>query len=132
MPFATCYSHLGRAATAALVAFLAALTAAVDARAEEAPTVFREYIERPDATFSWKIARTVEEGDVTTHIISLVSQQWRDAQEVDHPQWRHWLIVARPRQVKYDTALLIIGGGSSRDEAPAGAADRIKELARHS
>lgn len=44
--------------------------------------------------------------------IQLTSQQWRTAEEVDHPYWTHSLILAVPQDVKFNSALLTISGGN--------------------
>jgi PhoPQ-activated pathogenicity-related protein len=49
----------------------------------------------------------------------MTSQAWRSSEEVDRPLWKHWLTIVRPAQVKSDTGLLFIGGGSNDSKPPA-------------
>jgi PhoPQ-activated pathogenicity-related protein len=58
-----------------------------------------------------------------------VSQRWRSPWEVDRTEWRHWLTIVVPSQVRHRTALLWIGGGDNGDSAPARAAERSVRLA---
>lgn len=51
----------------------------------------------------------------------MVSQTWLTSKEVDHPVWKHWLLIVTPREVKSSTALLFITGGSIERPAPQSA-----------
>jgi PhoPQ-activated pathogenicity-related protein len=48
----------------------------------------------------------------------MVSHRWLTEAEVDRPEWRHWLLITRPAQVKHATALLYINGGGNGGGAP--------------
>jgi len=48
----------------------------------------------------------------------VTSQQWRTAEEVDRPIWKHWLTIVRPEQVATTTSLLIISGGANEKPPP--------------
>jgi PhoPQ-activated pathogenicity-related protein len=43
--------------------------------------------------------------------------------------WQHWLSIVVPDSVRYETALLYIGGGSNDDEPPAAAPARVLRFA---
>ncbi len=62
-------------------------------------------------------------------MLSLTSQQWRSAAEVDHPVWEHWLVIIQPDQVKSSTALLFISGGSLGRKAPQSANPALAAIA---
>jgi PhoPQ-activated pathogenicity-related protein len=98
------------------------------AKADE--TALDRYIAKPDPSYRWELASTHAGQGLTTFVISLTSQTWRTAGDVDHPVWKHWLTVARPEKARAGTAFLFIGGGSRRNAAPEGASPRVRTLAR--
>jgi PhoPQ-activated pathogenicity-related protein len=81
-------------------------------------TPLDEYVQKPDAAYSWKVAKTIQGNPSTTSVIRLVSQSWRDPSEVDRPLWEHWLVVAKPEKLKTNKAFLIVSGGSNDRPMP--------------
>ena len=97
-----------------------------------ATTVVDEYVNAPDDSYSWQVAATHPGESVDTVVIDLVSQHWLAPEQVYRTEWRHWLVVAIPKETNSDAALLFIGGGSNRppDEAePPGANERMIQIA---
>ena len=92
---------------------LAGFAAAAEAYKSQR-TALDDYIAKPDASYSWRLASTKEAPDHTLFAIELTSQTWRTAEEVDRPVWKHWLMVVRPKDVVSKTGFLFIGGGSHR------------------
>jgi PhoPQ-activated pathogenicity-related protein len=88
------------------------------ADAAPAKTPLDAYIAKPDATYSWKLVKTVPGDGYTTYVLDLQSQSWRAPPEVDCAVWQHWLVVVKPDVVKHDTAYLRIGGGRNGSAAP--------------
>jgi len=82
------------------------------------PVALDEYVAKPDPNYSFTLVNTIKGEGVTTYVVDLTSQQWRSAEEVDKPIWKHWLVIAKPDVVKHDTALLFIGGGNNTRPAP--------------
>ena len=76
---------------------------------------------KPDPSYSWKLADTVEREGARQFVISLTSQTWRTREEVDRTVWEHWLVIVKPPRVSAKTAFLYIGGGRNRPEPPRGA-----------
>ncbi len=91
------------------------------AHAQELPrrTALDDYIQKPDASYSWKIASTKEADGIKTIIIDMVSQNWRTKTDVDRTEWRHWLTVSIPQQATSDIGMLFIGGGYNGEGARA-------------
>lgn len=126
-----------RAAGLGLLSALALLNAS-GARAEAAinyvprgQAAIDRYVAAPDANFAWKVVSTnTDEGGVTTTVIDLTSQQWRSAAEVDHPIWKHSLLIARPAGVTADTAFIFIDGGSIGGEHPKDMDKQFKSIAK--
>lgn len=92
-------------------------------------TALERYVNRRDPSYRWNVRRTVAGDRLTTYIVELTSQSWRSRADVDRTRWKHWLVIARPRDVRLSTGLLFIGGGSNRDKPPQRADDQIKTLA---
>lgn len=92
-------------------------------------TALDRYVEKPDPSYSWKLVNTISGRGYKGYVIELTSQTWRTAEEVDRPVWKHWLVVARPDKVASNKALLIIGGGNSKDAMPASMPERMLTIA---
>ncbi len=81
-------------------------------------TALRDYVQAPDAAYSYSLLNSVQQGDLAVHLLTMTSQQWRSAAEIDRPLWQHWLVILVPSQVRSTTAGLIIGGGSNTAQPP--------------
>ena len=81
--------------------------------ADELPrrTALDDYVQKPDDSYSWKIASTKDADGMKTVVVDMVSQHWRTKEDVDRTEWRHWLTVSIPHQAKSDIAMVFIGGG---------------------
>src|SRR4051794_24569809 len=102
--------------TSRLAAMVLALAAAASLTA--ADTALDRYVRKPDATYKYELLRTVPGQGYTTYVISLTSQTWRTAAEVDRPVWKHWLTIVKPDQVEGVTGYLFLTGGSVTAAAP--------------
>jgi PhoPQ-activated pathogenicity-related protein len=105
---------------------VAALTAASKQSALD------RYVAKPDPTYKYELASTKQSGASTVHVIDMTSQTWRSAAEVDHPVWKHWVTIIRPAEVKFDTAMLFITGGSIGRPAPDNPDSMLKTFAEQS
>lgn len=84
----------------------------------------REYVQRPDDSFRYRMVRTQRVGAATAHTLELTSQTWRGI------PWRHWLVVVVPDELEVrDRALLIIGGGETGEPEPDLASDELAPIA---
>lgn len=72
----------------------------------------------PDEDFSFRLAKTHDLGDhAVGYTLELHSQTWRNAEEVSHPLWTHNLQIVCPKQATGQTAMLLISGGSRKDQS---------------
>lgn len=94
-----------------------AQTARVAAGAPNA-TALDAYVAEPDPAYTWSVVRTHQQGDLTVTLIDMTSQRWRAAGEVNRQEWRHWLTVIRPAEVRSDVGLLFISGGDNERTGP--------------
>jgi PhoPQ-activated pathogenicity-related protein len=118
---------LSRTGLSVACAFVFAGISSVAALAEE--TALDRYIAKPDSSYHWKLVGRYPGRGQTTFVISLTSQTWRSADEVNKPVWTHWLTVVRPDKARAGTAFLFIGGGSFKDPPPKAASPRVAVLA---
>lgn len=100
------------------------------ASAEE--TAIDRYVAKPDASYSWKVVKTIPGRGITTFVVDMTSQTWRTEKDVDRPVWQHWLIINKPDGATSDTAFLFIGGGGNGGEAPDKADELTVQIARMS
>ncbi|MEW6130676.1 MAG: PhoPQ-activated pathogenicity-related family protein [Acidobacteriota bacterium] len=92
-------------------------------------TALDRYVFKPDANYRYDLLNTVKGAGYTAFIIELTSQQWRAAEEVDRPLWKHWLVIIQPEKVTTSTAMLFINGGSNGSKAPNGADANLAAVA---
>jgi PhoPQ-activated pathogenicity-related protein len=87
--------------------------------AEDLPrrTALDDYIQKPDDSYTWKIASTKNADGIKTIIVDMVSQNWRTKKDVDRTEWRHWLTVSIPQQATSEIGMLFIGGGYNGEGA---------------
>src|ERR687896_202234 len=91
---------------------------AIPLLASEQKTALDEYVAKPDASYTFEHVATESQSLYTTFFLSMTSQQWRDASEVDRPLWEHELSIAVPLSALLEgnnTAILIIDGGDNDD-----------------
>ena len=116
-----------------VIYFLSAVLATMPGLAEQpASTFLDEYVNAPDDSYGWQVAATHAGESVDTVVIDLVSQHWLTPEQVDRTEWRHWLVVAIPKETNSDAALLFIGGGSnaaSGEADPPGPNERTIQIA---
>lgn len=79
-----------------------------------------DFMRRPDMNYRYELKRTVNNYGVTGYILLMTSQQWRSAEEVDLPLWKHWVTLLAPPNITNSTALLMVSGGGN-ESAQAGA-----------
>lgn len=101
-----------------LAATAAAGIARLPAYAAGVETALDRYIAKPTPEYRFDVVKTIEGSGYRTRIVSMVSQQWRSAREVDKPLWKHWLTITQPEPIKTSTCLLIVSGGSTTDRPP--------------
>lgn len=114
------------------LAAVPALAASIAVFAADLPrrTVIDDYVAAADESHAWEIVSVKEAEGTTTIVVDMVSQTWLSADEVDRPEWQHWLTITIPAQVGADVALLNIGGGSNGGEAPTESSARMAAVAK--
>jgi PhoPQ-activated pathogenicity-related protein len=100
------------------LAALAAVALAWASNPWSTKTALDKYVQAPDPAFKWSVAGSLTGEGYTAYFIDLTSQVWETPVPSDRKEWRHWLTVIKPAQVKHSTGFLFITGGSNRDEMP--------------
>jgi len=105
-----------RAARNMLSTMMAALLSVLlttGAMAQDLPrrTALDDYVEKPDASYSWTIKENKTADGMRTVLIDMVSQTWRTTRDVNRTEWRHWLTLSIPEGATSDVAMLFISGG---------------------
>ena len=93
-------------------AFVMVLSVPFAARA----TGLDDYVAKPDPNYSFSVNNRDDSFLAKTYFVSMTSQQWRDASEVDRPIWQHDVIITVPRSLELNdnpTAILLISGGKN-------------------
>ncbi|HPT27913.1 MAG TPA: PhoPQ-activated protein PqaA family protein, partial [Bryobacteraceae bacterium] len=85
----------------------------------EQETGLDRYVKMPDPAYKWSLVKSIPGDGVTAYVLDMTSQTWLTANEVDRPEWKHWVIVYKPDTLKHSTALLMIGGSSNDSPGPA-------------
>ncbi len=100
--------------------------------AEDLPpkTALDDYMAKPDESYTWRIVKKTPSPNMQLIVIDMISQTWRTSDEVNRPQWQHWLTMAIPAKPKSNIGLLWIGGGANGREAPNGPSERILGIAK--
>lgn len=93
------------------------------------PFPLKAYVDSEDDAFRYEIVET-DKGDTwTEYRIFLVSGTWLSSQEVDEPQWWHWLTMVVPDEQRESESLMHIGGGWRGDTIPIAAREEMIQAA---
>ena len=91
---------------------------AIPLLASEQKTALDEYVAKSDDSYMFEHVATESQFLYTTFFLSMMSQQWRKAYEVDRPLWEHELSITVPLAALLEgnsTAILVIDGGNNDD-----------------
>lgn len=92
-------------------------------------TALDRYVHAPDPHFHYELARTITAPGYTGYVLDMTSQQYLTEAEVNHPVWKHWLVIIKPDVVKTSTGLLYINGGGLGRPAPDKADPQLADIA---
>lgn len=82
-------------------------------------TALDRYVRAEDPVYQWKFISSVSRSGSTTDVLEVTSQRWLTAAEVDRPEWKHFVLVTRPAEVKHRTAVVFIDGGDNSENPPS-------------
>jgi len=85
----------------------------------------KEYVHKKDSAFIYEIVEILSADTWKEYKIKMVSGTWLTEKEVNHTEWWHWITIIVPNNVLETEALLLIGGGSSKDQKPKKASELL-------
>ncbi len=100
------------------------------AQAPPSETPLDQYLKKPDSSYAWKIVSEKTVDGMHVVVVDMTSQTWRTKEDVDRPQWQHWMTFAIPEKVQSETGMLFIGGGANGRAAPAEPSPRVLAIAK--
>jgi PhoPQ-activated pathogenicity-related protein len=118
-----------RPAVAVCGFLLAALLGAFAAHAQDASTppseVLRDYVEKPDPSYQWKVHARFEDHGSEIVVLLLDSQTWKGV------LWKHQLFLIRPKRLKTpQQGLMIVAGGRWRERYATEVPEKLPRQAR--
>ncbi|MGD9722506.1 MAG: PhoPQ-activated pathogenicity-related family protein [Pirellulales bacterium] len=116
----------------ALAAGLVLLAPSLARAAGEERTPLDEYVAAPDPAYKYSLVNTVVGDGVTTYVLDMTSQRWLTTDEVENPEWKHWVIVCVPDEVAHSTGLLYISGGGNGGAPPNKPEGMMAQIAKNS
>ena len=99
-----------------------------DPRSEYLQTDLDAYVHKDDTSFNYVIEKVQEFDSYFVHSIRMNSQNFLQSKDVNKTSWSHWLTVIEPKEVKAETAMLVISSGDTNDPLPK-AQDALIEIA---
>ncbi len=88
-----------------------------------------EYVYKTDPAFRYNIEETYNGEGWTEYRVKMVSGTWLTEEKVNHTEWWHWVTLVVPDEVVETEALVVIGGGSTRDKEPQAANELLVQAA---
>jgi len=88
-----------------------------------------EYVRTADLAFRYNIEEAFTGESWTEYRVKMVSGTWLTKQEVNYPEWWHWVTIVVPDEVMETEALMVIGAGSTEDEKPQAANELLIQAA---
>jgi PhoPQ-activated pathogenicity-related protein len=80
-------------------------------------TPLDDYVNAPDAYFSYKLLKTYEKVGFKLYVLNVTSQKWMNESWVQNPVWWHFVSITVPDKLtRPDAAMLVIDGGGMGDE----------------
>jgi PhoPQ-activated pathogenicity-related protein len=92
-------------------------------------TPLDDYVAKPDPSYTYSVAQTIDTPLGKVYVLDMKSQTWRTEKEVNRTLWQHWLTVIVPNDVTSSTALLYINAGSNKSEPPKGPDGTLMQIA---
>ena len=89
----------------------------------------KKYVFKEDPAFRYEIVDTFSGDGWKEYYIKMVSGSWLTEKEVNQTEWWHWITIVVPNNVVETEALLMIGGGSIKDQEPRKASEILIKAA---
>jgi PhoPQ-activated pathogenicity-related protein len=100
------------------------------ATAATKPTALDRYVAAPDPSYKYSVVREIADTGLKAVVLDMTSQNWRKPEEISRTEWRHWVTVIRPENVRSTTGFLFIGGGNNLSKPPERIDPMLGRIAR--
>jgi len=91
--------------------------------------LLKAYIEEDLDVYDYELAYESKGEDYSYYVLKVISQNWLTENEVNETKWWHWVSFVVPNELKHNTSLLIISGGSKNTTLPEKPDDMILQAA---
>lgn len=85
---------------------------------EEVVDLLRDYVHKDDPSFGYELIHSKEEATYDYHVVKMTSQHWLSEDIVDETEWWHYVSLVVPKDAKFETGMMYIGGGSKNSKMP--------------
>ena len=108
-----------RSGFARTAAVLVALLATLPTAHAGPQTALSDYVNTADPAYGYTLWTTVPQAGFAIHLLSMTSQNWRGANEVNRALWSHWVALIIPSQVRTTTGAVVVLGGDNTPTPPS-------------
>ncbi len=85
---------------------------------QEVVDLLKDYVHQDDPSFSYELIHSKEEAAYDYHVVKMTSQHWLSEDVVDETEWWHYVSFVVPKNSKFETGMMYIGGGSKNSKMP--------------
>jgi PhoPQ-activated pathogenicity-related protein len=96
-------------------------TIALSLGAASKETALDRYIKEPDPSYHWEFNSRIPGDDCAGVVLNLTSQTWNPPVAPDRKEWKHWLTIVRPHDLRYT--------GSNLDPPPVAVDPMLADIA---
>lgn len=89
--------------------------------------LLKAYVAENQKEFDYELVHESRGEAYTYYVLKMTSQNWLGKEAVEPDTWWHWVSFVIPDDLKYETALMIISGGSSGSDLPESPDELILE-----
>ncbi|AKP49504.1 PhoPQ-activated pathogenicity-related family protein [Cyclobacterium amurskyense] len=91
--------------------------------------LLKAYVEKDQDVYDYELAFESKGDGYSYYVLKVISQNWLTEKEVTETTWWHWVSFVVPDELKHNTSLLIISGGSKNTTVPEKPDDMILQAA---
>ncbi|WP_339922187.1 PhoPQ-activated pathogenicity-related family protein [uncultured Cyclobacterium sp.] len=91
--------------------------------------LLKAYVEKDQDVYNYELAFESKGDGYSYYVLKVISQNWLTEKEVTETTWWHWVSFVVPDELKHNTSLLVISGGSKNTTVPEKPDDMILQAA---
>ncbi|SEJ49421.1 PhoPQ-activated pathogenicity-related protein [Cyclobacterium xiamenense] len=89
--------------------------------------LLKSYVAKNQEAFTYELVHEQQEETHAYYVLKMTSQNWLGQSEVSPTTWWHYVSFVIPKELKYETSLMVISGGSSGTKLPENPDELILE-----